>query len=52
MDHLVQDKDQFQALVNTVMNLWVPFKAGNVLPSGATVNTSRSTLLYGVKDRA
>jgi hypothetical protein len=22
--HLVQDRDQWQALVNTVMNLWVP----------------------------
>jgi hypothetical protein len=22
--HLAQDRDQWQALVNTVMNLWVP----------------------------
>jgi hypothetical protein len=22
--HLAQDKDQWEALVNTVMNLWVP----------------------------
>jgi len=22
--HLVEDKDQWQALVNTIMNLWVP----------------------------
>jgi hypothetical protein len=28
--HLAQDKDQWQAGVNTVMNLWVPYKAGNL----------------------
>jgi hypothetical protein len=31
--HLVQDGDRWQALVNTVMNLWVPCKAGNFLTS-------------------
>jgi hypothetical protein len=30
---LVQDMDQWHALVNTVMNLWVPQKAGNFLAS-------------------
>jgi hypothetical protein len=29
--HLAQDRDQWQALVNTVMNLQVPQKAGNFL---------------------
>jgi hypothetical protein len=31
--HLAQDRDQRQALVNTVMNLWVPQTAGNFLTS-------------------
>jgi len=29
--HLDQDRYQWQTLVNTVMNLWVPYKAGNFL---------------------
>jgi hypothetical protein len=28
--HLAQDRDQWQALVNTVMNLQVPQNAGNL----------------------
>jgi len=31
--HLAQDWDQWRALVNTVMNLWVPLKADNFLLS-------------------
>jgi hypothetical protein len=31
--HLAQDRDQWQALVNMVMNLWVSEKAGNFLTS-------------------
>jgi hypothetical protein len=31
--HLVQDRDQWLAVVNTVMSLWVPYKAGNLLTS-------------------
>jgi hypothetical protein len=29
--HLAQDSDQWRALVNMVMKLWVPYKAGNFL---------------------
>jgi hypothetical protein len=31
--HLAQDRDQFQALVNTVMNIQAPLKTGNFLTS-------------------
>jgi hypothetical protein len=31
--HLVQDRDQWLAVVKTVMNLLVPYKAGNFLTS-------------------
>jgi len=31
--YLAQDKGQWRSLANTVMNLWVPQKAGNYLTS-------------------
>jgi len=37
-----------QALVNTVMNLQVPYKAGNFLTSRVTISYSRRAQLHGV----
>jgi hypothetical protein len=31
--HLAQDREQWWAFVNTVMNIWIPHKAGNSLTS-------------------
>jgi len=31
--HLAQERDQRLAPVNTIMNIWVPSKAGNFLTS-------------------
>jgi len=35
--HLTQDRDQWWALVNTVMSLWVPERTENFLTSRVTV---------------
>ena len=40
--------DKCQALVNVVMNLWVPYNVGNFLTSLETTSFSRITLFYGI----
>jgi len=44
-----QYSDKWQALVNMVMNLWVPYNVGNFLTSLETTSFSRMNLFYGVK---
>jgi len=46
--HLTQKRDQRRRLVNTVTNLWVPYKVGNFLTSWVTIRFSRRALLQGV----
>jgi hypothetical protein len=44
--HWAQERVQWQALVNTVTNLWVPQKVGNFLTRWATISFLR-TLING-----
>jgi hypothetical protein len=45
---LAQDKDQWQVLVNGVMNLRVQLDVGKFLNSCATVGFSRRAQVHGV----
>jgi hypothetical protein len=45
---LAQDRDRWPALVNVVMNLQVPYNAGNFLTCCKPVSFSRRVLLHGV----
>jgi hypothetical protein len=46
--HLAQDRDQWRTVVNTVMGLGVPLKAGNFLFSWVIISFSKTSLLHGV----
>jgi len=46
---VAQYRAQCRALLNTVMNLLVPQKAGNLLTNWSTISFSRKTLLHGVR---
>ena len=47
---LDQDRDRWRTLVSAVMNLWVPWNAGNFFTSCKPVSFSRRTLDHGVRN--
>ena len=49
---LAQDRDRCRTLVSAVMNLRVPWNAGNILTSCKPVSFSRRTLHHGVSKRS
>ena len=46
--HLVEERDEYRAVVNTVMNFLVSVNAGKFLASWRTITLSRSTPRHGV----
>jgi hypothetical protein len=47
---LPQDRDQWWVLVNTVMDLHIPYKAGNFFTSGVSIIFTRRTLIHNVSE--
>jgi hypothetical protein len=47
---LAEERDRWRALMNAVMNLWIPQYARNFLTSYKPVNFSRRNLLHGVSE--
>ena len=47
---VAQDRDRWRSLVDMVVNLWVPFNAGNYLTSLKPVSFSRRILFHDVSD--
>jgi hypothetical protein len=47
--HLAQDKDQWRALMYTVMNPRAPYSMWNFLTGIATISFTRTTLFDGVR---
>jgi hypothetical protein len=46
--HLAQDRDQWQAVVDKVMNPWVPYMAKCFSTTQVIISLSRRTLLHGI----
>jgi hypothetical protein len=46
--YLAQNIDTWRSLVNTVMNILLPYIAGNFFTSGESVSFSRRTVLHEV----
>jgi hypothetical protein len=45
---LAQNRDRRRALVDVVVNFWVPYSVGNFLASQEPVGFSRRTPLHGI----